>query len=41
MSDAVRSAISKLAEGERPSPAEIGASFQSILAGETEPEVAA
>jgi len=37
VSDAVRSAISKLAAGERPSPSEIGASFQAILAGEAEP----
>ena len=34
MSDAVRSAVGKLASGGRPSPDEIGASFHAILAGD-------
>ncbi len=37
MSDAVRNAIAKLAANERPTPDEIGASFQAILVGEAEP----
>ena len=37
MSDAVRNAVKKLAEDERPTPDEIGASFQAILTGEAEP----
>lgn len=37
MSDAVRNAIAKLAANERPTPEEIGASFQAILVGEVEP----
>ncbi|MDP3491920.1 MAG: anthranilate phosphoribosyltransferase [Hyphomonadaceae bacterium] len=41
MSDAVRSAVGKLANGERPSPAEIGVAFQSILSGEAEPALIA
>ena len=41
MSDAVRSAVSKLASGGRPSPDEIGASFHAILAGEAEPALIA
>ena len=36
MSDAVRSAVSKLASGGRPNPDEIGAAFHAILAGEAE-----
>ncbi|MFT3726135.1 MAG: anthranilate phosphoribosyltransferase [Hyphomonadaceae bacterium] len=41
MSDAVRNAVRKLAEGERPTPDEIGASFQAILTGEAEPALIA
>ena len=41
MSDAVRSAVGKLANGDRPSPAEIGVAFQSILSGEAEPALIA
>lgn len=41
MSDAVRNAVKKLAEGERPTPDEIGASFQAILTGEAEPALIA
>lgn len=41
MSDAVRNAVGKLANGDRPSPAEIGAAFQSILSGEAEPALIA
>lgn len=41
MSDAVRNAVKKLAEGERPTPEEIGASFQAILTGEAEPALIA
>ncbi len=41
MSDAVRNAVKKLAEGERPTPGEIGASFQAILTGEAEPALIA
>jgi len=41
VSDAVRSAVGKLAAGERPSSIEIGASFQAILAGEAEPALIA
>lgn len=37
MSEAVRNAIAKLAANERPTPDEIGASFQAILVGEAEP----
>lgn len=41
MSDAVRSAVGKLANGGSPSPDEIGASFQAILSGEAEPALIA
>lgn len=41
MSDAVRSAVGKLAAGGSPSSDEIGASFQAILAGEAEPALIA
>lgn len=41
MSDAVRIPVGKLAAGERPSPAEVGAAFQAILAGEVEPALMA
>ncbi|RYZ13271.1 MAG: anthranilate phosphoribosyltransferase [Alphaproteobacteria bacterium] len=41
MSDAVRSAVSKLASGGRPSPDEIGAAFHAILAGDAEPALIA
>lgn len=41
MSDAVRSAVGKLANGGSPTPDEIGASFQAILSGETEPALIA
>lgn len=41
MSDAVRSAVGKLANGDRPTPAEIGVAFQSILSGEAEPALIA
>lgn len=41
MSDAVRSAVSKLASGGRPSPDEIGAAFHAILAGDAEPTLIA
>lgn len=41
MSDAVRSAVGKLAAGERPLPEEIAAAFQAILAGEAEPALIA
>lgn len=41
MSDAVRIPVGKLAAGERPSPAEIGAAFQAILAGDVEPALMA
>ncbi len=41
MSDAVRNAVKKLAEGERPTPEEIAASFQAILTGEAEPALIA
>ena len=36
MSDAVRSAVNKLAAGERPGQAEIGAAFEEILSGATD-----
>jgi anthranilate phosphoribosyltransferase len=36
VSEPVRSAVNKLASGERPTQAEIGAAFESILAGEAE-----
>jgi anthranilate phosphoribosyltransferase len=41
VSDAVRISVGKLAAGERPSPAEVGAAFQAILAGEVEPALMA
>jgi anthranilate phosphoribosyltransferase len=41
VSEAVRSAVNKLAGGERPNQAEIGAAFEAILAGETEPALIA
>jgi anthranilate phosphoribosyltransferase len=41
VSDAVRIPVGKLAAGERPSPAEVGAAFQAILAGEVEPALMA
>ncbi|HOY79388.1 MAG TPA: anthranilate phosphoribosyltransferase [Hyphomonadaceae bacterium] len=41
MSDAVRSAVGKLANGGSPSPDEIGASFHAILSGEAEPALIA
>ncbi|RYZ01614.1 MAG: anthranilate phosphoribosyltransferase [Alphaproteobacteria bacterium] len=41
MSDAVRSAVSKLASGGRPSPDEIGVAFHAILAGAAEPALIA
>jgi anthranilate phosphoribosyltransferase len=41
VSDAVRNAVKKLAEDERPTPDEIGASFQAILTGEAEPALIA
>ena len=41
MSDAVRSAVAKLAAGDRPAPDEIGAAFQAILVGEAEPALIA
>ena len=41
MSDAVRSAVGKLANGDRPTPTEIGVAFQSILSGEAEPALIA
>jgi anthranilate phosphoribosyltransferase len=41
VSDAVRIPVGKLAAGDRPSPAEIGAAFQAILAGEAEPALMA
>lgn len=39
MSDAVRIAVAKLAEGDRPAPAEMTAAFEAILAGETDPSL--
>ena len=41
MSDAVRSAVHKLAAGERPGQSEIGAAFEEILSGATEPSLIA
>jgi len=41
VSDAVRSAVGKLANGDRPTPTEIGVAFQSILSGEAEPALIA
>ncbi|MDP3736868.1 MAG: anthranilate phosphoribosyltransferase [Hyphomonadaceae bacterium] len=41
MSDAVRSAVGKLAAGERPTQGEIGKSFEDILGGQTEPSLIA
>lgn len=37
MSEAVRSAAAKLAEGDRPSPAEMSAAFEAILGGQADP----
>lgn len=37
MSEAVRSAAAKLAEGERPSPADVSAAFEAILGGQADP----
>jgi anthranilate phosphoribosyltransferase len=39
MSDAVRNAVGKLAAGQRPSQAEIGAAFEDILSGNAEPSL--
>lgn len=41
MSDAVRSAVGKLAAGGHPSPDEIGAAFHAILAGQADPALIA
>jgi anthranilate phosphoribosyltransferase len=41
MSDAVRSVVTKLAAGERPSQAEIGSAFEDILGGAAEPSLIA
>jgi len=41
MSDAVRNAVNKLAAGERPGQAEIGAAFEDILSGAAEPSLIA
>lgn len=37
MSEAVRSTAAKLAEGDRPSPAEMSAAFEAILGGQADP----
>lgn len=37
MSEAVRSAAAKLAEGDRPSPSEMSAAFEAILGGQADP----
>lgn len=37
MNEAVRSAAAKLAEGDRPSPAEMSAAFEAILSGQADP----
>jgi anthranilate phosphoribosyltransferase len=41
MSDAVRLTVGKLADGSRPTPAEMTAAFEAILAGEAEPSLIA
>lgn len=41
MSDAVRNAVNKLANDERPTQAEIGAAFEAILSGAAEPALIA